>query len=158
MDESLTRTLVALGTLLASAAGAADPLPTKPVLTLTAAARVAAAAEAEAARRGKGVVIAIVDDGGNLLLLHRLDDTQVASVEVGIGKARTAAIFRRPSRDFEDQVRNGRIAALALPGATALQGGLPLVSAGKVVGAVGVSGDTPQVDEDIARAGAAALD
>ena len=85
-----------------------------------------------------------------------LDDTQVASVEVGIGKARTAAIFRRPSKDFEDQVRDGRMAALALPGATPLQGGIPIILDGKVIGAIGVSGNTPQEDEDIAKAGAAA--
>jgi glc operon protein GlcG len=89
------------------------------------------------------------------LLLERLDDMQVASVEVGIGKARTAAIFRRPSKVFEDQVRDGRVAALALPGATPLQGGVPIVFEGKVIGAIGVSGNTPQEDEDIAKAGAA---
>ena len=130
-------------------------LPTKPVLTLEAAKAVVAAAEAEAVRRGSTVVIVVVDDGGHVLLLERLNNTQVASVEVGIGKARTAAIFRRPSKDFEDQVRNGRVAALALPGATPLQGGVPLVAAGRVVGAIGVSGNTPQEDEDIAKAGAA---
>jgi glc operon protein GlcG len=79
----------------------------------------------------------------------------VASVEVGIGKARTAAIFRRPSREFEEQIKNGRVAALALPGATPLQGGIPIVVDGRVVGAIGVSGNTPQEDEDIAKAGAA---
>jgi len=80
------------------------------------------------------VVIVVVDDGGHLLFLERLDDTQVASVEVGIGKARTAAIFRRPSKVFEDQVRDGRVAALALPGATPLQGGIPIEFEGKVIG------------------------
>src|SRR5207249_1570766 len=98
----------------------------------------------------------VVDDGGHMILLERLDDTQVASVEVGIGKARTAAIFRRPSKVFEDQIREGRVAALALPGATPLQGGIPITVNGKVIGAIGVSGNTPQEDEDIARAGAAA--
>lgn len=131
-------------------------LPTKQVLTLALAKQIADAAEAEAKKRGATVVIAIVDDGGHLILLERLDDTQVASVEVGIGKARTAAIFRRPSKVFEDQVRNGRVAALALPGATPLQGGVPLIVNGKVVGAIGVSGNTPQEDEEIALAGAAA--
>jgi len=97
-----------------------------------------------------------VDDGGYPIVLRRLDDTQVASVDVGIGKARTAAIFRRPSKVFEDQVRNGRVAALALPGATPLQGGVPIELNGKVIGAIGVSGNTPQEDEDIALAGAAA--
>ena len=135
----------------------AAELPTKKILTLDAAKQVAAAAEAEAKRRGSTVVIVVVDDGGHVLLLERLDDTQVASVEVGIGKARTAAIFRRPSKDFEDQVRNGRVAALALPGATPLQGGIPIVVDGKVLGAIGVSGNTPQEDEDIAKVGAAAI-
>jgi glc operon protein GlcG len=129
----------------------------KKVLTLSAAKKMAAAAEAEAQKRKSTVVIAVVDDGGNLILLQRLDDTQVASVDVGIAKARTAAIFRRPSREFEDQVKNGRIAALALPGATPLQGGLPVLYDGKVIGAIGVSGNTPQEDEDIARVGAAAF-
>jgi len=145
----------ALAAALMLPATAGAELPSKRVLTLEAAKSVAAAAEAEAAKRGATVVIVVVDDGGHVVLLERLDDTQVASVEVGIGKARTAAIFRRPSKVFEDQIRDGRVAALALPGATPLQGGLPLVAAGQVVGAIGVSGNTPQEDEDIAKAGAA---
>lgn len=152
----LSAALVAL--LAASAFSQDGKLPTKSVLTLAAAKKIAAAAEAEANKRGSTVVIAIVDDAGHLILLERLDDTQVASVEVGIGKARTAAIFRRPSKVFEDQVKNGRVAALALPGATPLQGGVPIFVNGKVVGAIGVSGNTPQEDEDIAKAGAAVLD
>jgi glc operon protein GlcG len=127
----------------------------KHVISLAAAERIADAAQAEATRRGSTVVIVVVDDGGYPIVLRRLDDTQVASVEVGIGKARTAAIFRRPSKVFEDQVRSGRVAALALPGATPLQGGVPIELDGKVIGAIGVSGNTPQEDEDIALAGAA---
>ena len=129
----------------------------KPVLTLGDAKKVAAAAEKEALKRGATVVIAVVDDGGNLILLEHLDDTQVASVEVGIGKARTAAIFRRPSKVFEDQIKNGRVAALALPGATPLQGGIPIMINGNVVGAIGVSGNSPEEDEEIAIAGAAVI-
>src|SRR5206468_12872094 len=140
--------------VLAALAVAAQ-LPTKQVLTLDAAKKIAAAAEAEARKRGATVVIAVVDDGGYLLVLERLDDTQVASVDVGIAKARTAAIFRRPSKVFEDQVRDGRVAALALPGAAPLQGGIPIVFEGKVIGAIGVRGNTPQEDEDIAKVGAA---
>jgi glc operon protein GlcG len=90
-----------------------------------------------------------------LILLERLDDTQVASVEVAIGKARTAAIFRRPSKVFEDQVKDGRVAALALPGATPLKGGIRITVEGKVIGAIGASGNSPQEDEEIALAGAA---
>ena len=155
MKTALTR-VISVGLLLgASVAWAGDDFPTKKVLTLAAAMKAAAAAQAEATKRGATVVIAVVDDGGHLILLHRLDDTQVASVEVGIGKARTAAIFRRSSKDFEDQIRSGRIAALALPGATPLQGGVPITVDGKVIGAIGVSGNTPQEDEDIAKVGAA---
>ena len=128
------------------------------MITLNVAEKIAAAAADEANRRQLTAVIVVVDDGGHLLVLHRLDNTQVASVEVGIGKARTAAIFRRPSKDFEDQVREGRVAALALPGATPLQGGIPIKVDGKVIGAIGVSGESPQEDEDVAKAGAAAAE
>ena len=129
----------------------------KKVLSLAAARKIVAAAEAEANGRGVGVVIAVVDSSGTIIELTRMDTAQVASVNVGIGKARTAAIYRRPSRDFEEQIKSGRIAALALADATPLQGGVPVLVDGKVVGAVGVSGDTPQVDEAIAIAGAAVL-
>lgn len=157
MAEMRSITLLAFTLLLSLAPAAKPELPVKKILTLDAAKKIAGAAEAEAKKRGATVVIVVVDDGGHLLLLERLDDTQVASVEVGIGKARTAAIFRRPSKVFEDQVRDGRVAALALPGATALQGGVPIVHEGKVIGAIGVSGNTPQEDEDIAKAGAASI-
>jgi glc operon protein GlcG len=142
---------------MGSLAVSAD-LPVKKVLTLKAAKAIAAAAEAEANKRGLTAVIAIVDDGGHLLFLERLDNTQVASVDVAIGKARTASIFRRPSKDFEDQIKNGRTASLVLPGATPLQGGIPILVDGKVIGAIGVSGNTPQEDEEVAKAGAAATD
>ncbi len=129
----------------------------KKVLSLAAARKIVAAAEAEANTRGVGVVIVVVDSSGTIIELTRMDTAQVASVNVGIGKARTAAIYRRPSRDFEEQIKSGRIAALALADATPLQGGVPVLVDGKVVGAVGVSGDTPPVDEAIAIAGAAAV-
>jgi len=153
----MIRTLALAMTVMAVVAATAQAqLIEKKALTLDGAKRIAAAAGAKAKAEGARVVIAVVDEGGSLLLLERLDDTQVASVNVGIDKARTAAIFRRPSKVFEDQVRDGRIAALALHGAVPLQGGLPIVIDGKVIGAIGVSGETPQQDEDIARAGAAA--
>ena len=142
---------------LAQALAAGPDLLTKHVLGLESARTMTAAAEAEARRRGVGVVIVIVDNAGQVIQLTRMDDAQVASVNVGIGKARTAAIYRRPSKVFEDQVANGRIAALALADATPLQGGVPVTVNGEVVGAIGVSGDTPQVDEEIAVAGAKAL-
>jgi len=154
--------LVPVAALLASttlAAQAQESLTLdKKVLTLAAARKVIGAAEAEARARTLGVVIVVVDDAGNVIQLSRMDAAQVASVNVGIGKARTAAIYRRPSRVFEEQIRNGRVAALALADATPLQGGVPIVIDGKVVGAVGVSGDSPQADEEIAMAGARALE
>jgi len=157
MKTKRMQIITALILLLWATAIAQAQLATKRVLTLTVAKKIAEAAEGEALRRGATVVIAVVDDGGYLLVLERLDETQVASVEVGIAKARTAAIFRRPSKVFEDQVRDGRVAALGLPGAAPLQGGIPIVFEGKVIGAIGVSGNTPQEDEDIAKVGAAAL-
>ena len=132
-------------------------LPTKPVMTLEVAKAIVAVTEQQALKQQARVVIAVVDDGGHLLLLERLNDTQVASTEVAIGKARTASIFRRASGVFEEQVRNGRIAAVTLPGATPLQGGVPLVVDGKVVGAIGVSGESPGQDEQLALLGASSL-
>ena len=154
--------LAAAGTVLAIGGAAAGPdhalTIDKKVLSLSAARQIVTAAEGEARARNLAVVVAVVDDGGEIIELSRMDGAQVASVNVGIGKARTAAIYRRPSRVFEEQIRNGRIAALALAGATPLQGGVPVLVDGKVVGAVGVSGDSPQADEEIAIAGARALE
>ena len=157
MVEMFRLSVVVLGLVLSTVASVGAQTLDKKVLSFAAAERIAATAADAARARGVGVVIAVVDDGGHLILLHRLDDTQVASVNVGIGKARTAAIYRRPSREFEEQIRAGRIAALALADSTPLQGGVPILLDGKVIGAIGVSGDTPQVDEAIAIAGAAAF-
>jgi len=141
---------------LASTLASAQTIDKK-VLSLAAARKVAAAAEDAARAKGVDVVIVVVDDGGYPLVLQRMDGAQVASVNVGVGKARTAAIYRRPSKVFEDQIKNGRVAALALADATPLQGGVPITLDGKVVGAIGVSGDSPQIDEDLAIAGAKAF-
>jgi glc operon protein GlcG len=127
------------------------------VLTEAGADRVARAAEAEARARGVAPVIAVVDAGGALITLRRPDAAQVASVDVSIDKARTAAIFRRPSKDFEDQTRHGRVAALALHGAVTLQGGMPIVYDGQVIGAIGVSGaSSADEDQELATLGASA--
>lgn len=152
----MTRTIMIAATVLTIAVGTVEAqLIEKTALTLDGAKKIAVVAEAKAKAEGARVVIAVVDESGSLLLLERLDDTQVASVNVGIDKARTAAIYRRPSKVFEDQVKNGRVSALALHGAVALQGGVPIVVNGQVIGAIGVSGETPAQDEDIAIAGAA---
>ena len=126
----------------------------KKTLMLAGADAIVRGAEAEATSRGARVVIAVVDDGGKPMVLRRLDHTQVASTDVAVDKARTAAIFRRPSREIEMQVRDGRFGALQLHGAVALQGGIPLILDGDCVGAIGVSGETPAEDEAIAIAGA----
>ena len=153
---------VVVVSLLAGAVVAAVPADEpltidKKALSLAAARKIIEASETEAKARRLGVVTVVVDDAGNIIQLSRMDNAQIASVNVGIGKARTAAIYRRPSRIFEEQIKEGRVAALALADATPLQGGVPVFMDGKVVGAVGVSGDTPQVDEEIALVGANAI-
>jgi glc operon protein GlcG len=124
-------------------------------LTYDGARRVAEAAAAAGAERGVEPVTAVVDDGGELLFLHRPDGAQVASVGVSTDKARTAAIYRRPSRDFEEQASHGRPSALHLARAVPLQGGVPIEHDGAVVGAVGVSG-ARSADEDAELAAIAA--
>jgi uncharacterized protein GlcG (DUF336 family)/uncharacterized RmlC-like cupin family protein len=114
------------------------------------------AAEQVAREKGYRVVIAVVDPWGHLLHLRRTADAQVASDRVAVDKARTAAIFVRPSRLLEEQVSDGRVGTLALHGAAALTGGVPLTVDGEVVGAVGTSGETPDEDESVSLAGASA--
>ncbi len=115
---------------------------------------VMAAAEQEAMQNGYRVVIAVVDAWGHVLQLRRTEGAQAASDQVAIDKARTAAIFVRPSREIEEQVSAGRLGALALHGAAALTGGIPLTVDGEVIGAIGTSGETPDQDESVSLAGA----
>lgn len=131
---------------------------TVPQLTLADAQRVAAAARTKAVAEGWTVVIAIVDDGGHLVFFERADGTQKASCVVAVEKAKTAILFKRPTKALEDAVASGRTVMLALPGATPIEGGLPLVSAnGHFVGAIGVSGVMSSQDGQVAAAGVAAL-
>jgi glc operon protein GlcG len=131
---------------------------TKRTLTLEAAKAVAAAGAAEARRGGAGGVIAVVDDGGHLLYLERLDHTFPAAASVATGKARTAATFRMPTRNFENAIKNGRVSIVGVPEITPFQGGVPLVLDGQVIGAVGVSGaKSAQHDDEIATVAANAL-
>jgi uncharacterized protein GlcG (DUF336 family)/mannose-6-phosphate isomerase-like protein (cupin superfamily) len=129
---------------------------TRRIVDDTGADAVVEAAAAYANEHGHRVVIAVVDPSGELIQLRRTDGAQIASSRVAIDKARTAAIFVRPSRELEEQVSAGRLGALALHGAAALTGGIPLVVDGEVVGAVGTSGETPDEDEAVSKAGAAA--
>ena len=139
------------------ATASAEDLPTKKTLSLTVAKQIAAAAEKHALENKWNVCIAIVDDGGHLVYFQRLDGTQTGSVLVSQRKAQTAISFKRPSKVFEEQVAGGRNALLGLPGATPLEGGLPLVVDGQMIGAIGVSGVTAQQDGMIAQAGADSL-
>ena len=138
---------------------ASAQIATKKSLTLDGARRVIAGAQAEARKLGApGGVVAVVDDGGNLMALERLDGTFAAGANISIGKARTAVQFKRPTRVFEDIIRNGRTPMIALDEFTPLQGGIPITVDGEIVGAVGVSGAaTAQQDEELAIAGAAAV-
>jgi glc operon protein GlcG len=126
-------------------------------LSLEDAKRVAAAARAEAEKNGWAVVIAVVDDGGHLMYLERIDGTQKASSRIAEEKGRTAALFKRPSKAIEDNVLEGRIVMMGLPGAVPLEGGVPLVKDGQFLGGIGVSGVQSFQDGIVARAGAAAL-
>jgi glc operon protein GlcG len=128
-------------------------------LSLAGARQVIAAAMAEAERLGApGAVIAVVDAGGHLMALERIDGTFAAGANISAGKARTAVLFKKPTKVFEDIINKGRTAMTALPDFTPLQGGVPILAGGEVVGGVGVSGAaSAEQDEQIALAGAAAL-
>lgn len=128
----------------------------KNILSLDDVKRVVAAAEAEARRNSWNVVIAVVDDGGHLMYLQR-EKVQLGSVEVAITKAKVAVMFRRPTRFWEETVSAGRLGYLAMPGMLPLEGGVPLVHDGDIVGAIGVSGVKSSEDGQIAQAGAGAL-
>ena len=130
-----------------------------PNLTLDQARKVAAASEAEARKNNWPVAIAIVDNAGQLVLFHKLDQTQTASVAVAQDKAVSAAIYRRPTKAFGDRVAagGGGVGVLGLRAASVSEGGLPIYVDGKIVGAVGVSGVTAEQDGQIAKAGADSL-
>lgn len=133
-------------------------MKTKPTLTLEDTRAIAAAAEAEAAKNGWAVTLAIVDDGGHLLWLQRLDGAAPISAEIAPAKARTAALGRRESKVYEDMINQGRVSFLSAPALHGmLEGGVPIVVEGQVIGAVGVSGVKSTEDAQIARAGIAAL-
>lgn len=129
----------------------------KPVLEMADVKAVAAAAEAEAVKNSWAVSIAIVDDGGHLLWLQRLDGAPPISAQIAPAKAGTAALGRRESKAYEDMINGGRVSFLSAPLAGMLEGGVTIVKDGQVIGAVGVSGVKSSEDVQIARAGIAAL-
>jgi glc operon protein GlcG len=134
---------------------ASAQLGTKRTLTLEAAKKIAEAAEAEALKNKWTVVIAIVDDGANLIYLQKIDGTQIGSLEVAQEKAKSAVRFKRSTKAFEDSLVGGRQAILKVPGAIPVEGGLLLEKDGVVLGAIGVSGVTSQQDGVVAAAGVA---
>jgi uncharacterized protein GlcG (DUF336 family) len=161
MDASNLMLASLLACTIGVAAWAQQPAapPTIPYgepITLEAAKKVMAAAEAEATKNKWVMAIAILDSTGHLVMLHRMENTQYGSIAVAEDKARTALDFRRPSKVFEDLVAQGGIGlrTLGLRGATPLEGGLPIIAGGKIIGAIGVSGATAVQDGQVAKAGA----
>jgi uncharacterized protein GlcG (DUF336 family) len=126
-------------------------------LSLADAKKMAAAASARAAAEGWNVVIAIHDNGGNLIYLERADGTQLGSVIVAQEKSRTALLFKRPTKMLEDTVLSGKVHMMSLPGITSVEGGLPIVIDGEVIGSIGVSGVMSSQDGQVAAAGVAAI-
>jgi len=142
----------------AQQAPAAPPKYGAPI-TLDQAKKAMAGAEAEARKNNWNMVIVIVDSGGNLVMLERLDDAQFGSIDVAKSKAHTAVAFKRPTKVFQDLVAQGggNLRLLKLEGASVLEGGVPILAGGAIIGAIGVSGGTSQQDAQVAQAGADAL-
>jgi glc operon protein GlcG len=160
--KTIMRIVVACGIVFEAVAllgpAAAGPFGEKKVLTLEIARKVVTAAESEAARNHLAGVVAVVDDGGWPILIERMDHAAyLASVELAPGKARTAALFKKPSQALEDAINHGRMAAVTARGFTEMQGALPVIVDGEVIGAIGASFDTPEHDVQIAEAGLAAV-
>jgi glc operon protein GlcG len=130
---------------------------TKKALTLELAQHMAQAARAEAKRNGWTMVVCVVDDGGHMICLERMDGTQLGSVQVAQDKARTAVLFKRPTKALEEAVAGGRTVVLKLGDSTPIEGGLPIMVGTELVGAIGASGGTSPQDGVVAAAGLAAL-
>jgi glc operon protein GlcG len=155
---ALAAFVAAAGSALTPAV-AQQPPPYGPPITLDDAKRSMAAAELEAAKNSWQVAITILDSGGNLVMFHKVDNTQLASITASEGKARTALTFKRPSKALDDAIAAGGagLRLLAVKDITPLEGGLPIIVDGKIVGAIGVSGALSSQDAQVARAGADAL-
>lgn len=132
-------------------------LKTKPFLSASETSRIIAAARIEAERNGLSVTLVVVDDGGHPLALERLDGCASVSAYIATEKARTAALGRRETKQYEDMINNGRTAFLSAPLSSILEGGVPIVVGGHVIGAVGVSGVKAEQDAQVAKAGVEAV-
>lgn len=148
---------IAIALLLAMPFAVQAQLVDRKALTLAEARKAVAAATAEAKANNWNVVIAVVDDAGYPLTVDRLDNTQRPSVDIAVGKARSAALFRRPTAAMEESINKGRTALLSAEGYIFMQGGVPIVVNGEVIGAVGVSGVRSDQDEQVAAAGVKAI-
>ncbi len=131
------------------------PNPYGPNINLATAKKVAAAAEAEAAKLKINIVIAIVDTGGQLVYLERFDIVQWGSLDVALHKAKCSVQYKRPTKALEDLIAKGTLTYLTLDGISAIEGGVPIIQDGKIIGAIGVSGGSAAQDGEVARAGAA---
>ncbi|MFO1314057.1 MAG: heme-binding protein [Burkholderiales bacterium] len=143
--------------LVVTAAEAQQRPPYGQAINLETAKKVAAAASAEARKNNWNVAIAVVDNHGFLVYYEMMDDTQTSAATVSVEKARTAAMYRRASKEFEDAIAAGRVAVLGLPIVTPIDGGVPIVAGGKMIGAIGVSGVNSPQDAQVAKAGADVL-
>lgn len=128
-------------------------------ITLEAAKKLAAASEAFAIEKQWTIIVAIVDTGGNLVLLHKMDNTQIGSLDVAIAKAKTANAFKRPTKSFEDVIAGGGngLRILNVPGITPVEGGEPIYSNGKIIGAIGISGMSSVQDGEVVKAALAGV-
>jgi len=149
-------TVLCLATILSAALPGAE-LATKKALTLEIARGMAAAGEEFARKNGWRVAIAIVDEGGYLIYFQRMDGAPLSSVDLANRKARTAAIFGRPSKAYNERTQQGETGVVAIPGVLPFEGGLPITYEGQVLGGIGVSGVTSQQDGMVAQAGLDAL-
>jgi uncharacterized protein GlcG (DUF336 family) len=167
MKKKLILTCLSLISIYATAQKEAEKTPTATSsivaygesITLEAAKKILMAGQAFAISKQWTVVIAIVDTGGNLVLLEKMDNTQIGSIEVAMGKAKTANNFKRPTKVFEDVVASGGggLRVLSIPGVFPIEGGEPILYNGKIIGGIGVSGMSSAQDEEVVKAGLAAL-
>jgi uncharacterized protein GlcG (DUF336 family) len=170
LRKSATIAAVVCTTLFVSSnASSADPkpaappssyaIPIGPTISLDSAKKAAAAAAAEARKNGWHMAIAVVDPAGSLIYYEKMDDTQIGSAKVAVAKARSAALYKRPTKAFQDALAGGglNLRVLGLEGAVPVEGGVPLMFGGKLVGAIGVSGDLSEHDAQCAIAAAATL-
>ena len=156
----MTSAKTMLGLALALSAGLASAQERPPYgnpITVDQAKKIAAGAVAESKKNNWRMAISIVDNHGFPVYFERMEDTQTASIQIALDKAKTAAMFRRPSKAFEDGIAKGRVALLGLTGATPIEGGLPIMVDGRVIGGIGVSGANADQDAAAAQAGLNAL-